>query len=145
MACTPAESREPLRAAARHRMAAHGPIRGRIEEDVMDVLERYEKLPEPLRRDMENRFMWALDTGPSHPDATIEKALATIVGPLLDHQRGAVEDASQALMDALSWMDPDTARRFMAEPSYKRFVKLHTAGGRRSHPGGSGGENGVAA
>jgi hypothetical protein len=41
----------------------------------------------------------------------------------------AVEDverlrdiAVQAMMDALSWMDPDTGKRFLQEPSYRRFL-----------------------
>jgi hypothetical protein len=60
-------------------------------------MERYEALPEALRRDMENRFMWAVHTGPMHPEATAEKAVETIVAPLLDHQRGAVDDRDEAL------------------------------------------------
>ena len=47
-------------------------------------MERYEALAADTRAAMENRFMWAVSTGPSHPEATVEKAVATIVDPLLD-------------------------------------------------------------
>lgn len=29
------------------------------------------------------RFRWAIDTGPSHPEATVEKAVEQIIAPLL--------------------------------------------------------------
>lgn len=59
----------------------------------MDDVSRYDALPADVRATMENRFMWAVSTGPSHPDATLEKAVETIVSPLLDHQhQGAVEE-----------------------------------------------------
>lgn len=42
-------------------------------------------IPPQVMKEMCNRFMWAVTTGPSHPDATAEKAVETIVKPLLDH------------------------------------------------------------
>jgi ribosomal protein S12 methylthiotransferase accessory factor YcaO len=40
----------------------------------------------------------------------------------------ALAEAQQALMDALSWMDPDTARKFQQEASYKRIAARIAAG-----------------
>lgn len=41
------------------------------------------KVPEKLMEEMVNRFVWAATTGPHHPDATPEKAVETIIAPLL--------------------------------------------------------------
>jgi hypothetical protein len=65
---------------------------------------RYEALPEATRRDMESRFMWAASTG-SHPDATVEGAVATIVDPVLQQLEGAV-DALNTAYRQLSNINP---------------------------------------
>jgi hypothetical protein len=63
-------------------------------------------------------------------DARHERTVMVEYVPVTRLQ-GAVADATQALMDALSWMDPETGKRFMQEPSYKRFVARYSSGGGR--------------
>jgi hypothetical protein len=90
-------------------------------------MNRYEALPADVRAAMENRFMWAAATGPSHPDATAEKAVETIVSPLLDQLTGAV-GAGDALADAVSDIMADDPESVL----HTWVRRWHEA----AHPGG---------
>lgn len=48
-------------------------------------------IPTDVLEAMHNRFMWAVETGPQHPDATVEKAVETIIAPLMEHLADALE------------------------------------------------------
>jgi hypothetical protein len=84
----------------------------------MDLVGRYEALPKTLRDQMENRFLWAVHEGQVHPDATVEKAVATIIAPLHDQLEGAVSviDAAHRLANAVTLdLDRSDVLDFAAE------------------------------
>jgi len=60
--------------------------------------------------EMVTRFMWAVNTGPDHPDATPEKAVETIIAPLLQRlgpqlSPAQAEIAAQAVRACLDTAD----------------------------------------
>lgn len=68
------------------------------------MAEAVEAAVEAVMPEMANRFLWAVTTGPGHPDATPEKAVAAIVAPLVERlgavvpcDEAAVERAAEAL------------------------------------------------
>lgn len=48
------------------------------------VRETLDDLVARVMPDMADRFMWAVSTGPGHPDATAEKAVEQIIKPLVE-------------------------------------------------------------
>lgn len=43
-------------------------------------------------------------------------------------ERELLEAAKDAILDALSWMDPETAAQWRADPSYRRLAALIAEG-----------------